>query len=245
MSWTRSCTWCVPAAPGGSYLVDFPPWQTVYWYFVRGEEGQGHRADPDSALRRRGFAPGRAGQAEPSAGIIDSQSVKGADTVGRDSRGYDANKKINGRKRFIVTDTLGLLLVVCVMAASVQDRDGAKTTLLSLYLAHTGPVRLRRRRVRRDTGGLDTQDLADRAAHRPQGAWSERARGDPAPLGGRTLPGLADRLPTAGPRLRTPPPPPREAMIRGAAITGIARRLTRGHRQAATETNTRPADVTF
>jgi hypothetical protein len=45
---------------------------------------------------------------QPSAGIIDSQSVKGADTVGRDSRGYDAGKKINGRKRFIVTDALGL-----------------------------------------------------------------------------------------------------------------------------------------
>lgn len=51
---------------------------------------------------------------QPSAGIIDSQSVKGADTVGRDSRGYDAGKKINGRKRFIVTDTLGLLIVVVV-----------------------------------------------------------------------------------------------------------------------------------
>lgn len=53
---------------------------------------------------------------QPSAGIIDSQSVKGADTVGRDSRGYDAGKKINGRKRFIVTDTLGLLIVVVVLA---------------------------------------------------------------------------------------------------------------------------------
>jgi hypothetical protein len=63
---------------------------------------------------------------QPSAGIIDSQSVKGADTVGRDSRGYGAGKKINGRKRFIVTDTLGLLIVVVVLAASVQDRDGAR-----------------------------------------------------------------------------------------------------------------------
>jgi hypothetical protein len=50
------------------------------------------------------------------------------------TRGYDANKKINGRKRCIVTDTLGLLLVVCVMPASVQDRDGAKAILLSAYL---------------------------------------------------------------------------------------------------------------
>jgi hypothetical protein len=75
---------------------------------------------------------GRGGQ--PTAGIIDSQSVKGADTVGRDMRGYDAGKKINRRKRFIVTDTLGLLLTVTVCAASVQDRDGAKTGLLGAYL---------------------------------------------------------------------------------------------------------------
>src|SRR6185437_2153465 len=61
-------------------------------------------------------------------------SVKGADTVGRDTRGYDAGKKINGRKRFIVTDTLGLLLVLVVLAASVHDRDGAKSVLLDTYL---------------------------------------------------------------------------------------------------------------
>ncbi len=66
--------------------------------------------------------------------MIDSQSVHGADTVGRDTRGYDAGKKVNGRKRFIVTDTLGLLLTVAVVAASVQDRDGAKPVLLSTYL---------------------------------------------------------------------------------------------------------------
>jgi Transposase DDE domain len=86
-----------------------------------------------AALREQ--APVQQGRnPQPSAGIIDSQSVKGADTVGRDSRGYDAGKKINGRKRFIVTDTLGLLIVVVVLAASVQDRDGARTTLLSAYL---------------------------------------------------------------------------------------------------------------
>ncbi|OLF04213.1 transposase, partial [Actinophytocola xanthii] len=58
--------------------------------------------------------------------------IKGADTVGVDTRGYDAGKKINGRKRFIATDTLGLLLVVLVLPASVQDRDGAKQLLLEL-----------------------------------------------------------------------------------------------------------------
>ncbi len=61
----------------------------------------------------------------PTAGSIDSQSVKAADTVGADSRGYDAGKRINGRKRHIVVDSLGLLLTVIVTAASVQDRDGA------------------------------------------------------------------------------------------------------------------------
>ena len=77
------------------------------------------------------LAEGR--EPQPSAEVIDSQSVKGADTVGRDSRGYDAGKKVNGRKRFI-TDTLGLLVGVTVLAASWQDRDGAKTALLGVYL---------------------------------------------------------------------------------------------------------------
>ena len=62
-----------------------------------------------------------------------------ADTVGSDTHGYDTGKKINGRKRFIVTDPSALLVVVCVIAASVQDRDGARTTRLSAYL--TSPVR--------------------------------------------------------------------------------------------------------
>src|SRR5699024_5474789 len=61
-----------------------------------------------------------------SAGIVDSQSVKGADTVGADLRGYDAGKKINGRKRHIVTDTLGLLVVVMVTTAGLQDGDGGR-----------------------------------------------------------------------------------------------------------------------
>jgi hypothetical protein len=59
--------------------------------------------------------------------------VKGASTVGR-RRADDAGRKVNGRKRFIVTDTLGLLLVVVVLAASVHDRDGVKSVLLDTYL---------------------------------------------------------------------------------------------------------------
>ena len=62
--------------------------------------------------------------AAPSAAIIDSASVRGADT-----RGYDAGKKVNGRKRHIAVDATGLLLCVIVTGASVQDRDGARPLL--------------------------------------------------------------------------------------------------------------------
>jgi transposase len=113
--------------------VDFPPWQTVYGWFRRWKaRGVTDRIMEELREQIR-LAEGR--EAEPSAGVIDSQSVKGADTVGRDTRGYDAGKKVNGRKRFIITDTLGLLVGVTVLAASWQDRDGAKTALLSVYLA--------------------------------------------------------------------------------------------------------------
>jgi transposase len=112
--------------------ADFPPWQTVYWYFKQWEQAKVTEVMLAALREQARVQQGR--NPQPSAGIIDSQSVKGADTVGRDSRGYDAGKKINGRKRFIVTDTLGLLIVVVVLAASVQDRDGARTTLLSAYL---------------------------------------------------------------------------------------------------------------
>ena len=110
-----------------SLPVDFPPWSTVYNYLA-GWEKAGITQDVLDGLRDRlRQAEGRA--AEPSAAIIDSASVKAAETVGQSSRGYDAGKKINGRKRHIVVDTLGLLLFVVVTAASVQDRDGAKPVL--------------------------------------------------------------------------------------------------------------------
>jgi transposase len=112
---------------------DLPPWQTVYWYFKRwrddGTVGRLH-----DALRDR-LRDACARDPMASAAIIDAQSVKGADTVGRDSRGYDAGKKVNGRKRHVVVDTLGLLLVVLVTAAHVQDRDGGRRLLARLRFA--------------------------------------------------------------------------------------------------------------
>ena len=65
--------------------------------------------------------------AEPTAGVIDSQSVKTTESGG--ICGYDAGKKTKGRKRHIVTDVLGLLLIIIVHAANIQDRDGAPDLL--------------------------------------------------------------------------------------------------------------------
>ncbi|HEX2805418.1 MAG TPA: IS5 family transposase [Kineosporiaceae bacterium] len=106
---------------------DFPPWDTVYWYFKRwnaeGTTDRIHNALRDAVRDAVGRDP------MASAGIVDAQSVKGADTVGTSTRGYDAGKKVNGRKRHVVVDTIGLLVVVLVTAASVQDRDGGRLVL--------------------------------------------------------------------------------------------------------------------
>ena len=74
----------------------------------------------------------QAGREEsPSAAIIDSQSVKTTEKGGL--KGYDAGKKVNGRKRHILVDTMGLLLAVVVHAANIQDRDGAKLLLAKIH----------------------------------------------------------------------------------------------------------------
>ena len=110
---------------------DFPPWKTVYWYFQRWRKDGTVDRIHDALRERVRIKEGRE-HPEPSAGIIDAQVVKGADTVPAASRGYDAGKKTNGRKRHVIVDTLGLLLVVVVTAACVQDRDGARPTLKGL-----------------------------------------------------------------------------------------------------------------
>ena len=99
---------------------DFPPKSTVYGYFRRfGQEGVWHRIWMVLTMAAREQA-GK--EASPSAGIIDSQSVKTTEAGG--PRGFDAGKKINRRKRHLVTDTQGLPLALAVHPADVQDRDG-------------------------------------------------------------------------------------------------------------------------
>ena len=108
---------------------DFAPWRTVYHYMrlwkrsglwelihthlrehLRRVEGRKHRA---------------------SAGIIDSQSVKSSECS--DQRGYDAGKKVNGRKRHVLVDTLGLVLLVLVLPGNIQDRDAARQLLEKFF----------------------------------------------------------------------------------------------------------------
>jgi transposase len=78
----------------------------------------------------------------PSAGSIDSQAIRTADTAGASSTGFDMGKKTKGRKRHLVVDTLGLLLAVVVTAASVQDRDGAVPVTRRALREHRGITKL-------------------------------------------------------------------------------------------------------
>ena len=119
--------------------ADFPPWQTVYSYFAAWRD-DGTLARLHAGLRAQArAAAGRA--AQPTAAVIDSQSVRAADTVPRASRGWDNAKKVNGRKRHIAVDTTGLVLDVVITAASVQDRLGARPLLWNTHRACRG-VRL-------------------------------------------------------------------------------------------------------
>jgi transposase len=113
--------------------VDFPPYQTVYDLLDAWQESGAAEAMHGNLRAQCRIAARRS--PEPTAAVIDSQSVKAAETVGRTSRGYDAGKKINGRKRHIAVDTIGLLLTVLITAAGVQDRDGARPLLWNLRKA--------------------------------------------------------------------------------------------------------------
>ena len=112
---------------------DFPKWQTVYYYFRRWQKERIWQHIHDAL---RADLRNRAGRnAEPSAAIADTQSIR----TGNHglSKGFDGGKLIKGRKRHIIVDVMGLLLVVMVHSASIQERRGFK--ILSYKIRHLFP----------------------------------------------------------------------------------------------------------
>jgi len=107
---------------------DFPPWKQVFEYYRKwrnnGTVTSLHDALRDRLRRQTPHADGTARSESPTVCIMDSQSAKSSEE-GVEARGYDAGKKVKGRKRHVVVDFLGLVLALHVTSASVQDRDAA------------------------------------------------------------------------------------------------------------------------
>ena len=118
--------------------TDFAPWRTVYHY-LRLWKRTGLWQHIHTHLREHlRQVEGR--QRRASAAIIDSQSVKSTECS--DERGYDAGKKVNGRKRHVLVDTLGLVLLVLVLPANIQDRTAARQ-LLEIFFGQSSRRRIK------------------------------------------------------------------------------------------------------
>jgi putative transposase len=140
---------------------DFPKWQSAYGYFRRWRRDGTWRRIHDAL---RACVRRRAGRHKhPTAGCLDSQSVRTTEAAAPETRGNDANKRIKGRKRHLLVDTLGLLLAVAVTAANVQDKAGA---LVALRRRGGAGKKLRRIWV----------DGAYRTEHGHLASWMERHR---------------------------------------------------------------------
>ncbi|MFH9426626.1 IS5 family transposase [Streptomyces sp. NPDC017529] len=215
------------------------PWSTVFKYFARWAKNGVLKRILDQLRRRLRLRSRRCPW--PVRVIIDGQSVKGAETVSRATRGFDPGKMINGRKRHLVVDQSGLLVDVLVTPADVPERDGARILLARLHAEHPEIVL-----VWGDSGyggklidwARDTLGITIKTVPRPKGAkgfvllpkrwvversnsWTMRAR--------RNARDYERKMSHA------------EAHIQWAFITLMSRRLARPHRQPRHRLVTPPA----
>ncbi len=183
---------------------DFAPWETVYGYFAAWQKDGVF--DQLNGLLRRLVREAAVRDAEPSACVLDAQSVKTSANVPAGGQGIDAGKKIAGRKRHIGVDTLGLLLAVWVTAASVSDNAGGIHLLSHIAKAHPRITKARAdtgcRTKAIDHGASSASTSRSHAATGPEGL-----QGHPPAMGRRADLRLAHETPPPGPRLRNPPAP--------------------------------------